>query len=276
MHAPVSCGAALKPYISATRLQVPTRSFLTHSPPLMAPESSGEAPKPTKSRARKPKTKAEAKPETKPKTKAKRATEASKTETKKPRKATPRPKRISRADMPPKRPGGAFIQFRSERAKLLPPHATPQEQAQHSKVSAREWLALDDSVKQSYKERYKVLREEWKMRIKEYIENHDAKTLRAVQLKMKTKGPRQGHVLRNPNRVQQPWNPYLRFCVEHRASVKLPHQEGKALIEKSRILGERWRALSDEEKAPYVKACKEDWVQYRAAKIASSPTAASD
>ncbi|KAH9918059.1 uncharacterized protein B0H18DRAFT_1032404 [Fomitopsis serialis] len=271
IHAPVSRGAALRRYISATRLQVPTRSFLTLSTPLMAPESAGEVTKPTKGRAPKPKTKAETEPKTR-----KRATKASKAKTEKPPKAAPRPKRILRADMPPKQPGNAFMQFRTERAKLLPPHATPQDQAQHSKVLGREWLALDDSVKQSYNERYKVLREEWKKRIKEYMKNTDPETLLAVQLKMKAKGPRHAHVLLNPNRMRQPLSPYLRFFMEHRASVKLPHQEGNHIIEENRILAERWRALSNEEKAPYSKACKEDWVRYRAAKIASLSTTASD
>lgn len=66
---------------------------------------------------------------------------------------------------------------------------------------------------------------------------------------------------KDPNLPKKPKTSYMFFCDEHRNTVKVKSKT-KQMGEISKTLGTMWKALSDEEKQPYVTKSEEAKEQY--------------
>ncbi|KAJ3412811.1 Non-histone chromosomal protein 6 [Chytridiales sp. JEL 0842] len=67
--------------------------------------------------------------------------------------------------------------------------------------------------------------------------------------------------VKDPNAPKKPLTPYFQFLNSNRQRIK-DANPGASFGELNKILGAEWKALSDAEKAPYVKATEKDKLRY--------------
>ncbi|KAG0005588.1 Non-histone chromosomal protein 6 [Modicella reniformis] len=72
---------------------------------------------------------------------------------------------------------------------------------------------------------------------------------------------------KDPNAPKNPMSAYLLFCEEWREKVKAANPDS-SFGELGRILGEKWRAYTDDEKSPYIAKHEKAKVKYAAEKAA--------
>eukprot|EP01027_Heterolobosea_sp_BB2_P012522 GEZU01018141.1.p1 GENE.GEZU01018141.1~~GEZU01018141.1.p1 ORF type:complete len:179 (+),score=62.96 GEZU01018141.1:35-538(+) len=69
---------------------------------------------------------------------------------------------------------------------------------------------------------------------------------------------------KDPNEPKRPPNSYMLFCTDKREEARRAHPEMKN-SEITKILGEMWQKLSEDEKKPYVDAANQKKHEYEAA-----------
>ncbi|EFC49119.1 hypothetical protein NAEGRDRAFT_82958 [Naegleria gruberi] len=69
---------------------------------------------------------------------------------------------------------------------------------------------------------------------------------------------------KDPNAPKKPKTGYFLFCDEHREAAKAKTGEKKSASEVSKVLGEMWNSLSDEQKKPYNDKYKKSLDGYNA------------
>ena len=65
-----------------------------------------------------------------------------------------------------------------------------------------------------------------------------------------------------PDAPKKALTPYIIFSKEIRPRIKASVEQGTKVTEIVRIIAEKWAAMTDEEKAPYVKLAEEDKLRY--------------
>ncbi|KAL9642794.1 hypothetical protein ABK040_009869 [Willaertia magna] len=68
---------------------------------------------------------------------------------------------------------------------------------------------------------------------------------------------------RDPNQPKKPKTGYFIFCDEHREAVKEELGGKKPASEVSKVLGQRWNALTKEQKQTYLDRTKDDMQKYK-------------
>ncbi|KZO98409.1 HMG-box [Calocera viscosa TUFC12733] len=64
---------------------------------------------------------------------------------------------------------------------------------------------------------------------------------------------------KDPNAPKRPRAAYILFCADHRAAAKEEAENNKDIM---RVLGDKWKALSDKDKAPYTAKSEKDKQRY--------------
>ncbi|KAF8927279.1 high mobility group box domain-containing protein [Dissophora ornata] len=72
---------------------------------------------------------------------------------------------------------------------------------------------------------------------------------------------------KDPNAPKNPMSAYLLFCEEWREKVKAQNPDS-SFGELGRLLGEQWRAYSDDQKAPYIAKHEKAKAKYNVDKAA--------
>eukprot|EP00005_Dracoamoeba_jomungandri_P006114 CAMPEP_0174251592 /NCGR_PEP_ID=MMETSP0439-20130205/1359_1 /TAXON_ID=0 /ORGANISM="Stereomyxa ramosa, Strain Chinc5" /LENGTH=314 /DNA_ID=CAMNT_0015331935 /DNA_START=27 /DNA_END=971 /DNA_ORIENTATION=+ len=76
--------------------------------------------------------------------------------------------------------------------------------------------------------------------------------------------PRKQKKIKDPNLPKRPLSAYLFFCQEKRGELK-EQQPDKSFTELAKLLGEKWREMSDEEKSKYVEMGERAKEEYKVA-----------
>ncbi|TFY57701.1 hypothetical protein EVJ58_g6872 [Rhodofomes roseus] len=159
-------------------------------------------------------------------------------------------KPLTEEDMPPKQPSKPYILFYIEYYRTEPKAPALAAQQQVSNAAAKAWKAMDDAGRQVYHDRHAELRVDYSKRLQEYFDKTDRETLKRVTLELKAS---HRSVPRDVNLAHG----VPRFLQEQTKTIG-PAPPGMRPVElNSKILSERWRALTPEERAPYDERFKQ-------------------
>ncbi|KAI6032663.1 hypothetical protein F5J12DRAFT_180517 [Pisolithus orientalis] len=188
-------------------------------------------------------------------------------ETRKPTKAKKKSAttRVSKEDLPPKRPSPPYFIFLSKfRKDTLSKGSLSESETnvvEMTKRGGEAWASLTQAEKQPYFDEYEVLKAQHAKAREKYFNELDPNVLRAINKQRKARGkPKLRGLPKQPALL----TPYMRFAGAFRTTA-----EGNAILQDKtnselpvlrlgRIAGERWRSMSDEEKFPYVVAYNRD------------------
>jgi len=82
--------------------------------------------------------------------------------------------------------------------------------------------------------------------------------------------PRKAKKVRDPSKPKRAMNAYMRYAQERRAAIRADQPE-LSMAEISKLIGDEWASLSDEEKKPYVEAYEAEKAERDAAIAAAAP-----
>ncbi|KAH9975266.1 hypothetical protein BGW80DRAFT_1559158 [Lactifluus volemus] len=175
--------------------------------------------------------------------------------------------KIEPKDLPPSRPGSAFILWYRDWYRSLPKAENIQTAQKNAATGAQIWHALPDHDKQQYREKFNDLRTEYKQRLDEWRENIDPAIVRELNRRRVSKGL---------NRIRsagdgRPMSGFLRYI--RQVWEENPRTEGdhpahfKAMSERA---SSQWKAMSDAEKAKYNDPAKDDFAAWRERRKAKS------
>ncbi|KAL4266328.1 HMG box domain-containing protein [Pleurotus pulmonarius] len=223
------------------------------------------AAKGAKTTAKKPVKKAKTKPKAKPK--PKRVVRVAKKRVARKKRAV-KPPRVTLAMAPPRGYPGAFILFHKQRVmEGRSPSKSMDEAKQSARDSGNAWRALSEAEKEPFLKQAQVLREEYRKKREEYFENNDPKILKAINKKRVAKGHNKLRNHRPAGQEPRPLSAYFRFMREFRYTSEASHLGGVAA---ARTAGERWRAMSEEEKDVYKQAWLADKAEWEKRRESSS------
>ncbi|KAH9944636.1 hypothetical protein B0H21DRAFT_452111 [Amylocystis lapponica] len=164
--------------------------------------------------------------------------------------------KIAKEDRPPKGPPTPYLMFFTEFLKENGVKGEPGAAAASAAGAA--WRALSDAEKQAYLEQARSLREKHKEVLVDYIKNTDERIVKALNVQRLVKGKTRvlGTYQGEPLRKQRAPRAFSRFIHEHYSEVDVPSDligahKGRHIFV---TLAQKWRGLSDTEKASYAKA----------------------
>ncbi|KAH9838055.1 uncharacterized protein C8Q71DRAFT_723283 [Rhodofomes roseus] len=168
-------------------------------------------------------------------------------------------KRLTKKDMPPKQPANPYLLFFIEYGRTELKTPTLAAQRQLAIAAAKAWKAMDDAERQVYKDRYAELWVDYKKRLQEYFDKTDGETLKRVKLKLKAS---HRAVPRDAKRPHRPGASWTMFIQEQTKTIGPAPPGVKGVLHNTKILAERWRALTPEERAPYDERYKQLLEEY--------------
>lgn len=160
----------------------------------------------------------------------------------------------------PKKPPTKYTLFLQEnfarvQAQLSPGSAGP---AVLSEL-AKEWNSLSNEEKDQLEQKCTKLKEDYKQQVIEFgkglTEQEVSFLLEKRGQKMKKLAKEMRQLLEYPKR---PISSYFRFTQEH-----LGELENESLVERVKVLGQKWREMTDEEKEVYKDESRKASVQYK-------------
>eukprot|EP00010_Vexillifera_abyssalis_P002858 CAMPEP_0201552090 /NCGR_PEP_ID=MMETSP0173_2-20130828/13675_1 /ASSEMBLY_ACC=CAM_ASM_000268 /TAXON_ID=218659 /ORGANISM="Vexillifera sp., Strain DIVA3 564/2" /LENGTH=213 /DNA_ID=CAMNT_0047962509 /DNA_START=26 /DNA_END=667 /DNA_ORIENTATION=- len=151
----------------------------------------------------------------------------------------------------PKKPKTAYMIFAMEARPKIKEEFPDKKFGEISKICGERWKLLSDGDKVKYQEEYNLLKIQYQKDLAAFKETHplleeddeDAKPAAKKQKVRKTK---------DPNRPKRPLSGFLIYSGEHRAGIKEKNPEA-SFGEMGKILGAQWKALSEDEKKPYME-----------------------
>ncbi|GBE84203.1 hypothetical protein BKA93DRAFT_830660 [Sparassis latifolia] len=168
---------------------------------------------------------------------------------------------------PPKRHVSSYGVFWSHYVKDHPLKGTPSEDLISTmRAGAAEWKALSDAEKQRYADEARVINQERRQKFLEYESSLDVATLRTVNAVRKAHGKHKIH--RKGETDIRSLTSFSRYFKQHRAEVEIPADmpNKERIPYRMKALGQRWKAMSDVERQPYVTASAEGRAQLAAEK----------
>ncbi|KAK3232010.1 hypothetical protein Dsin_003891 [Dipteronia sinensis] len=92
----------------------------------------------------------------------------------------------------------------------------------------------------------------------------DARSTKLSVNKKPTKAPakKAGKAAKDPNKPKRPASAFFVFMEEFRETYKKEHPKNKSVAAVGKAGGERWKSLSESEKAPYVAKAEKRKVDY--------------
>ncbi|KAG1758119.1 hypothetical protein EDD22DRAFT_912313 [Suillus occidentalis] len=173
----------------------------------------------------------------------------------------PLPRRVPQSERPPVRSPSAYILFFSRLAK-------------NRKGEIKDMTAIQDLSKQAAAIWNNMTIAEKKL--DEYWKTASPKTIREINARREYEGRTKIHRPHQESTSKRPKGSYLRFLEDFRRSddgramLEAGHTPtGRAVVNVARAAGERWRAMSDSDKAPYVEAFRKAVAKWEAKQGAS-------
>ncbi|KAG1883795.1 hypothetical protein F4604DRAFT_264111 [Suillus subluteus] len=182
----------------------------------------------------------------------------------------PPPKRVPKSEQPPSRPPNAYLLYFSklvqERRGDIKSTMDTQDMAKKAAVT---WNNFTLAEKQPYYNEVEVLKKQYEEKLDDYWKTATPKTVRKINARRKHDGRNKIHRPHQENDYKRPKGPFFRFIEMFRRSDDgRAIQEagttatGRGAVNVARVAGERWRAMSASDKAPYVDAYQKahnDW-----------------
>ncbi|KAI0083878.1 hypothetical protein BDY19DRAFT_910263 [Irpex rosettiformis] len=191
---------------------------------------------------------------------------------KKVKKVAAKPKIDIKGHKPPKAAPSSWILFaKARKAELGTTFHSITEANQFMREASAVWKTLPEEEKQKFNDQAKVLMADYIIRRKEYLATTPPAIIKEINKRSVQKG---GRAMKLPSR--KPASAYLRFLAEYSPEFKKIWQgEPKDFVRNlAPASAERWRLLSDAEKAPYFEAWRKDTEKYFADKAAAADAAA--
>ncbi|KAG1768918.1 hypothetical protein EV702DRAFT_979182 [Suillus placidus] len=194
--------------------------------------------------------------------------------------ATSKKTRVPKSEQPPSRPPNAFLLFFSrlvqDRRGDIKTTVDTQGMA---KEAAATWNGFTLAQKQPYYNEVEVLKKQYEEKLHDYWKTASPETVRKINARRKHDGRNKIHRPHQENDNKRPKGPFFRFIENFRQSDDgRAIQEagatatGRGAVNVARKAGERWRAMSASDKAPYVEAYQKantDWQANHPSKSAS-------
>jgi hypothetical protein len=261
------------------------RTFLTGTPHLSFAPAAAAAKKTTtakKSTTKKTAVGAKktgAKKATATKSKAKKAAPkksaaTKKSVAKKKKPAKPTHPKLTKADLPPRRPVGPYVLFFMKYLQGLTnkPHGTD-ELMGASKEASQIWKSLSEAEKQPFHDEAIAARAAYTIRRQTYFETVPASTLSEINRRRKVKGQSRLHRTIKPEN-RRPLPSFFRFIADFRTSPDaqaiLNDKQHGGNTHLSKVAGKKWMEMSDAEKAPYLEGTRKDTAAWLARKSATA------
>ncbi|KZP18525.1 hypothetical protein FIBSPDRAFT_1046208 [Athelia psychrophila] len=250
------------------------RSFVTSDPRCEAAADAGEtsaAKKPTAKAAKKATGKAAAKAGTKTTGKAAAERPAAKKGAKEPKVEKPVHLKLTKEDMPPKRPGNSYILFLLKyRQGLLGEHKEVGNLAAVTRDGASMWNTLTEAEKQPFMDDYHRARALYDIERQAYFDNVPSAVLKEINRRRISRGTKKIRVPQTGT-IKRVASSFVRFLADFRgtaeaAEIRRTAEGRNASPPIMRAAGEKWHSTSEEAKAPYVAEAKKDMDAYLQAK----------
>jgi upstream-binding transcription factor len=179
-------------------------------------------------------------------------------------------------DAPKKPVGGAYGRFLAQHRAEFQKQCEGKPVPAVTKLAGDKWKALTDEEKKPYQEEYEKAVALYKEAMKSYTppeQPADASKPRLSKLAKKSgSGKRKGGKAQKD--LAAPKKPvggaYGRFVAQHRAEFQ-KQCEGKPVSAVSKLAGDKWKALTDEEKKPYQEEYEKVVAAYKEAMKNYSP-----
>jgi len=171
----------------------------------------------------------------------------------------------------PKTPYSSYLIFSIERRPNLKSERPDVSPADLSKLIGVEWRALDETTKQTYTARAENLRKEYALQLAEYKKTDN---FRAHQEKVKQWKETQKETIvsgkeptspnakkssvklpKDVNRPKKPKTSYFIFAASVRAQI-LTEQPNLSTTDIAKVIGPKWKALTDVERQPFLDEAK--------------------
>ncbi|KAG2755081.1 hypothetical protein P692DRAFT_20861587 [Suillus brevipes Sb2] len=191
------------------------------------------------------------------------------------------PRRVPKSERPPSRPLSPYFVFFLEHYKKRKGDVnTAMDARDVAKESSVIWKNLTIAEKQPYYDEAAILRKQYEEKQDEYWKNASPKTVREINARRKHEGRQKIHRPQVESAPKRPKGPYMRFWNDFRQT-----DDGRAILEAGttstgiaimnlgREAGQRWRAMSASDKAPYVEAfqkARTEWDADHSSKSASA------
>ncbi|KIK42897.1 hypothetical protein CY34DRAFT_793265 [Suillus luteus UH-Slu-Lm8-n1] len=189
------------------------------------------------------------------------------------------PRRVPKSERPPVRSPSAYILFFSRLAKSrkgeIKPGMTGIQDL--SKEAAAMWNNMTIAEKKPYDDEVEILKIEYQKKLDEYWKTVSSTTIREINARREYEGRTKIHRPHQESASKRPKGSYLRFLEDFRRS-----DDGRAILEAgltptgravvnvARTAGERWRAMSASDKAPYVEAFQKAVAKWEAKQAKSA------
>ncbi|KAI0764740.1 hypothetical protein C8Q74DRAFT_1370657 [Fomes fomentarius] len=252
---------ALRPSLLA-RQHLIARTFLTTAKVAQPAAKAKAKPKASKTTKRKPaakkavagkKTQVKSKAKPKAKAKAKASTKEVKDDPDARFKKGLLAVKISVSERPPMRPLSPYGSFLQEQFKGEGPLNGRDAFAAKSKELAARWRTLSDAEKKMYTDKAAEASEKYKQDRETWFAETDPRLLRALNAQRRAKNKQRIHRPAAADADKKPLTGYMQYVQEVRDSVELAPSLAprEAILERSRKIGEMWRALPAEERERY-------------------------
>ncbi|KAL4080094.1 hypothetical protein V8B97DRAFT_2002566 [Scleroderma yunnanense] len=173
--------------------------------------------------------------------------------------------RVSKDDLPPKRPSTPFVLFFIKHTKDAATNGIRKDEPVTvlAKRAGEAWAAMTIAEKQPYFDEHETLKTQYEKAREQYFDNVDPEVLKAINKQRKARGlPRVGHVGLGKSQCLPSTTRFMKTFRDSSEGLALlqdkTNPEPRPIIRVSRAAGQRWRNMSDEDKYPFVVAYNRD------------------
>ncbi|KAI0916549.1 hypothetical protein AcW1_010112 [Taiwanofungus camphoratus] len=162
--------------------------------------------------------------------------------------------KISKEDLPPKRPASAWILYHQEYIKSRGRPKSPDELQSLAKEASVGWKALSDQEKQKYRDESESRLSAYHSSLEEYVKKVDPSIFKAINIQRKAKGQRR---INTPAAVtskipKRPLSPYIQFTLEYRRNMTATPPSDLHGLDLgrwySKQCGQQWKSMTEEQK----------------------------
>lgn len=164
----------------------------------------------------------------------------------------------------PKRPLSAYMYFCHDKRKEVAEANSGLSFSELGKKLGQLWQELDEDAKKPYNKQNAAAKKKYEEEKAQYVASGEADE--DEEGGKKTKKQKTGKAKKDPAAPKNAKSAYMFFCADERKRLR---DEGVTnFSEVGKRMGDRWKELSEEEKAPYVKMNEEAKVAANKAKAA--------
>uniref|UniRef100_A0A1A9V795 HMG box domain-containing protein n=1 Tax=Glossina austeni TaxID=7395 RepID=A0A1A9V795_GLOAU len=151
-----------------------------------------------------------------------------------------------------KMPLTGYVRYMNERRNSLRREYPNKTAIEHTKIIGQEWQAMSADHKAPYMKAAEIDRQRYFKEMSTFLKSSPDEPEPYRLKRPKTNGA---------GALKMPLNGYVRYMNERRESLRKEYPN-KTAIEHTKIIGEEWRTMSADRKAPYMKAAELDRQRY--------------